>query len=670
MKKIIYTLCCVVFSQAVSAQIAITDAEQLRVWIDANGKLKLTEQENVYELLKMYQDNPEADYNEVIQLYRENPFIKPYISQPGWLQQNPIDPGLIDGGDLFDFKKRKRGTESITGIGLPSSTLILGLTDFLVKRTKQELTIAFFREFQEKIKESPEMTYLFPATAEVLENIDENIYQFKAFWGVLRESFLYDLEQLPNNLDEYVQFSGRVKGEVERQMMSDFFKVVELVYNQEKPAEVIQYLGQDAYLHTLDTLSDTTGTILSLQNQLLMLSVFSRSLEDGKGYWVDPIVVTNLVRDTCLQDFYLGLIYEQTKNLPLNKDQKMGEALSVLATNTKKARYFMNKLKLFLDHTYKIQAAAQIIRQKKDQRRRLENPAPLTDEQQEDQYDDYYRFAERVTDLAQFGYELKRELVGTSSKEDSLAYHYLGIIGDLNRMMLSVRKKHYTSALLSFISIVEKILPRDSFMCQRNTLIKYGTFIATAVQAKTPQEVSDAIAAFALPPGGSAIKKYSKFSIAFNAYVGLSAGQERLKIGGNNAYYALTTPIGFTFNWGFKRAGAFSIFASALDIGALTAFRFNDNSANELPELRFENILAPGAYLIYGVPKYPISIGVGAQLGPNLRKVQDVNSLTVNTSGWRWGAFIAVDLPMVSIFSTNKKYKACPNRPKKAKAKK
>lgn len=260
------------------------------------------------------------------------------------------------------------------------------------------------------------------------------------------------------------------------------------------------------------------------------------------------------------------------------------------------------------------------------------------------------------------GYNFKKQLVGATTEQDSIVDRYLGIVGDLNTLGLNIRKKHYTSAVINTLVIIEKLLPQDDYACERKNLMKYGSFIATAVQAKSSKEVSQAISAFALPPGGSAIKKYSRFSLAINAYVGLSAGQEHLDGIGASSFYSLATPIGVSFNWGFKGAGSISILASAIDLGALTTFLFEaegEDNVSELPELKMENVFAPGAYLIYGVPKYPLSIGVGAQLGPNLREVTNASLNIDKTSGWRWGAFIAVDIPIVSLYSSNKYYKKC-----------
>lgn len=658
-----YCLAICFLSTNLKAQ-AIHDAEELRAFLTEDYQLTEgdteEQKEQFYQLLaRNLSDSMQAqtlDKAEILNAYRNNPFIGELI------------PETMGSAGFIDFDKNgSRGgllDAASTGLGLPTSTFVLGLADFLVERTKQELSIAFFRDFQKIIKESKEMKMLFPSTSKVLLEIDKNIYQFKAFWEVLRESFLSDLNNLVYNLDDYIQNSDVIKNHTLRYLASDLFKVVELFYDQEPPAKIIEYLAKEAYLHTITPDMDTAKYLPILKGGLELLGAISSSLEhkDGNGYWTEPEKITKLIRKPILGVLYLGLLYEKHKSIKLG-DKTLGAHLSSIASDKTKSKFrvLLNTFKVFLDKGQLIKRLAESIRDRANERRRNKNAQPKTDEEKQLEEDDYFRFTEGICDLIAQTYELKKALVGYTSKEDTLVKKYLSIVSDLNSLGLDIRKKHYTSALVNALFVIQKLLPEDEFACKRQVLLKYGTFIATAVQAKTPQEVSDAIAAFALPPGGSAIKKYSDFSIALNAYVGVSAGQEMLMGVGDKAFYAVATPIGVTFSYGFGNYGSLSVLASLIDIGALTAFRFQDSTVNELPDLRFENILAPGGYLVYGVPKYPISIGIGAQLGPNLRSVTN-GTLNSTTSGWRWGAFIAVDIPMVSIYSSNQNYKVCRKR--------
>ena len=605
-------------------------------------------------------NNPETlTHQQILDIYKKNPFIAPFLTDDflGALADNTVD--------LSKVRANARGSLDAvgTGLGVPGSTFLLGLTDFLVERTKQELNIAFFVELRKALNRSEEMHFLFPKTKEVLLKIDDNIYQFKAFWELLRESFLMDLDNLVYNLDDYVQFSKRIKNPLPRHLMSDFFKVTELIYDKTTPANVITYLAEDAYLHLLDSTEDKTGHLKILQENLEVLGVVSKSIEkkEGSGYWVDPQRIVDMLRDPVTTAFYLGFLYEEGKSLTIGK-KTLAQHLSVLVDNTDKTRQLLNTFKLFLNEASKLERLADQIRTQNNSSRRSRNNTPKTAAEIEAEHQNYFNFTQGICELFTYANTFKIELAGPSAL-DTVVTKYLSIAGDLNTVTLEIKRQQYTSALVHSIFIIEKLLPQDSFKCQRQVLLKYGTFIATAVGAQTPQEVSNVIAAFALPAGSSAMKKYSKFSIALNAFVGVSGGQETLNNGlGTNPYYAIATPIGVSFNMGFNNYGSVGILASLIDIGALTALRFQDNSAGDLPDLKIENVFAPGAYLVYAVPKYPIALGIGAQLGPNLRSVTDNNLNVVQASGWRWGAFLAVDIPIVSFYNSARRYKQCPKK--------
>jgi hypothetical protein len=168
-----------------------------------------------------------------------------------------------------------------------------------------------------------------------------------------------------------------------------------------------------------------------------------------------------------------------------------------------------------------------------------------------------------------------------------------------------------------------------------------------------------AIEMFALPPGSSKMKKQpGRFSVALNAYTGFALGTEYLDngLGGSDAknIRALSAPIGLSGSWGLgvgkKNLGSLGFFVPVLDIGAVTAYRFNDNNAAPLPELTWGNILSPGLYAVYGFPwDLPVAFGYGAQVGPALRKVT-TNSVEVNRSAWRQGVFLSVDIPVAYFY--------------------
>jgi hypothetical protein len=86
-----------------------------------------------------------------------------------------------------------------------------------------------------------------------------------------------------------------------------------------------------------------------------------------------------------------------------------------------------------------------------------------------------------------------------------------------------------------------------------------------------------------------------------------------------------------------------------VDLGAVAAFRFTDETTEQVPTIQLGDIFAPGLVWSLGFPKTPISFNAGIQSGPNLRKVNaDVNEYAGNTS-LRYNIAFCVDLPLFNL---------------------
>lgn len=212
-------------------------------------------------------------------------------------------------------------------------------------------------------------------------------------------------------------------------------------------------------------------------------------------------------------------------------------------------------------------------------------------------------------------------------------------------------------------------------------ILKYGTFMANIVQSDSAEEIRAAIEAAALPVGSYTIKRFSRWNVSFNAYLGGSYGFEKLRGAPKDdkwsPIFGVHAPVGITGSYGLiskkgKTNGSISAFLTILDIGAVTQFRLQNpivevedsemttTSFNELPEIKLENIFAPGGYLVYGFPSLPISLGCGWQYGPALRGItinqqaesnQEILTNNIVSSSWSWRLFIAVDIPLLNLYS-------------------
>lgn len=105
--------------------------------------------------------------------------------------------------------------------------------------------------------------------------------------------------------------------------------------------------------------------------------------------------------------------------------------------------------------------------------------------------------------------------------------------------------------------------------------------------------------------------------------------------------------------WNFSR----SLFTSIIDIGALASFRLNNENdeVSTLPEIKLENIVSPGLYGVLGLPRIPISIGGGYQVGPVLSEVS-ADKLTLGSKSKKRSVFIAVDIPLLNFWTKPGKF--------------
>ena len=240
-------------------------------------------------------------------------------------------------------------------------------------------------------------------------------------------------------------------------------------------------------------------------------------------------------------------------------------------------------------------------------------------------------------------------------------------------LAIDVNRKDYSSAIVNTAYILKSVFrnSKDSLTAQQ--IIKYGTFMALVAQAKNSDEVNNAIEAVALPAGSARVKRESKWNVALNAYCGVFWGSEKIK-GVDNGYseinfthwnsYGITAPIGISVSRGHsflfiptgKCGWASSIFVSLIDIGALAAYRFNNanDSVSSAPKITLGDIFSLGVFYSIGIPKSPISINLGYQMGPLLRKVEKTFNTIQNEKYSRFSVSVCVDLPLLNIYNKSR----------------
>ncbi|NRA49482.1 MAG: hypothetical protein HRU12_10155 [Phaeodactylibacter sp.] len=198
-------------------------------------------------------------------------------------------------------------------------------------------------------------------------------------------------------------------------------------------------------------------------------------------------------------------------------------------------------------------------------------------------------------------------------------------------------------------------------------LTEYGYFIAGLVDAKSTNEVQSLMEGIADPPGSSRLKRKKKVTVALNAYLGLSAGQETWEQNSTSREETFenimpTMPIGFSVsrrlgkrkieidetNLQTKQMDGHSIylFLSLIDLGSFFTYVPGDTQFGET-DLTFKNVFKPGVQLHYNFKNSPFYTGVGAQYGPQYRELQG-EQITLQSTRFFWT--LGVDVPLKTLF--------------------
>jgi hypothetical protein len=612
------------------AQNAYNDAKSLSTNLDSNHKFG----PNTLPIFHKYY--PGATDNAIADSLSRNPFLK-----------DIFDPTSAAG--LTNFLKGNNILSSVGGLDV--TNIADGLGKFLVERAKQELSITFFQDFKATLSSDKyrHLQVLFKNTWSLLQTIDKDIYQFSSYIHALREAFLNDLDSLFDTFPRVIKdpafnsFFDSHKPLKEIVLYSLY--ITKGLKNDVHPGQILEDMSFDPE-NTATDLSDLNGVLRTIQ----LISVSLKDSAAGeKKYWVTFQQINQLVRDKITFQIYLGLLYARAAAIVF----KDGTTLQSKMANT--AEFIDHCRALIENMADKVANVQQVIEELKEKSKK------------EISYAEYFQFFQSVTDVLQ----LRDQLIVTFNNipvNDNFT-RFINIVDDVNNLYLDINKKNYSSGIMRLVGIYDNII-KDGYNNDpqlvtytgfRKALIKYGTFIAQVAQAENSDEVKTAIEAVALPTGSASIKKHSAWNISLNAYLGGFYGKEYIADKSDDNWKpiaGMTAPLGVaistSLNFPFQGA-SLSAYIPLIDVGAFASYRFNDSSTAALPKVTLQNIFAPGLGLVYGIPKWPLSIGYVYQFGPALRELENQNG-SVNASfsdrlNHRWNFFLAVDIPLLNFYT-------------------
>ena len=632
----------------------------------------------------------------------------------------------------FSVPEGKLNIKSLAGSigGLDVTNIADGLAKFLVKRTKQELTITFFERFKKDLEKNPDLKSVFPTTYNLLMAIDTQIYNYTNYIENLREAFRSDIKVLDENLPSLVNNHKEFFIKKNRYTLAIGLKTGCYIATSLKHGAHTGDIIDGYPISFFDSIPDQEKAKLTLlKGSIQSLQLLNESLRESdtlaKNYWVGVSKVRQLVNDKVALKIYLGLMLQVAKerydNIKFNETDSFYTKLNTPEAANSYDKDYGTYKEYILTFGNKVNELNKMIK---------EYEKPASDSLKVEQYALYFKrsvefvqYCVQVTKLPYIntipeiknldsktkrffiiGYETADLTTAINRKKYSEAINHLIVIYNEVLAKPSVEEPD-TKTMKPDLSKDEKILLADAVLTKNATdsnakistviqqvpelqanekeatddttnyytntlasLAKYGAFMANMVKAKNSDEVEEAIESVALPVGSSRIKRETPFNISVNAYCGLFIGHEKIKgIDDNHLFnsYGLTAPIGIAiskgnraFPWPLncstKDSWSSSWFISLIDIGSIAAYRFANDTTSEVPTIQLKDIISPGLFWSVGIPKTPLSLNFGAQVGPNLRKVNDTANDYSGSMYFRYSAAIVIDIPLLNLYTKNK----------------
>lgn len=642
--------------------------------------LKLTVSTNVSEdelkaIIKFYYPDTGViveNKGDAIKAIQGNPFLKQVINDQysGNLRQ-PLE------GESQAADQTTSGLSLSSISGLDVTTVADGIAKFLVKRAKQELSVTFFQKLKVAIRDQKDLSTLFPKTAALLENIDTQIYNYSSYLQNLQSAFKVDVAALDTNLPGILQVHKEFFTEnkmLAGAIITGSYLTTELK-KQAHPGDIVANFPMDA-IQNFDNNTTWTGTLQTLQ---LLSESFRDTTSTDNTYWVNLKYLREVANNKVSLKLFLGLLYQQAinnyNNIPFGLDEKKNAISLVTVLNNVAAQF---------DTSYSIYTAyKQYVMQfavKTDAINKMiqSYQKPANDSLAVEIYKQYF---DAATDLFSYSLQVTKLPMMKDAFPDISTFtvnynNYLKVAQSVSDLAIAINRRDYSGTInqaAAIFTLVDTLRTGNQFIDKATVqnLVRYGSFMASLAVAKTSDDAEAAVEAFAMPAGSSSVKRESPFNVALNAYVGLFTGHESITDVKSTQLinaYGLTAPIGVSISWGTKKYfppfggnghSSYSLFLSLVDVGAVAAFRFKDNVTASVPSISLKDIVSPGLFFSYGFAKTPLSLNLGAQMGPNLRQVND-NSATppsndyANKIYWRYSVGLVVDIPILNLYTKSK----------------
>ena len=631
------------------------------------------------------------------------------------------DENFWEFGEPISMSSREIGMESmgnssvLSKVGNFNATIYAdAFAKIIVKRFKQDMNALFFNKMKTEMDKSIELKTLFPNTYDGLRLINEDIYVFNQYIEGLRQKMEEDLANIFANttaLLETDKYAKMFKGnQSARDFLTTVSQLTDGLIRNEHPGHIIEKI------HFSDAFDEGEGRDLKAGLQIVQLisAAFRSTTADSTHYWVRGMDSLNLLfkGDGLGAHIWLGTLYQ------LAADEN---GIPITFQDGKTMRQYINLLYDKKDDFYNMRNYVQgLMRRVNTIEMSMKDMKKMDGKEEKLYWDKMVSSYENILSLVKFAPTIK-EILEPNAALPRTWYRGIYVAESLSRVYAEMRGREYHAAIQHIADIIQAINSRPKFIKKgdkymsidsiknfytQNSLkkwipvreyrafsgtyfmdnqtpflidkvyvdddslgkrpfenytlkkfIKYSSFAASLVLAKTSDEVADLLESTMTSSGGTHVKE-SGWLLAVNSYIGLQKTYGQKDSAG---YFSISAPIGLNLSYGFKRKPRYALtdmqsfggfiaphtiqlFASIIDVGAIAGFRFT-NSTDSIPKVKLSNIFSPGLFLQFGrIFNSPLNIGVGYQAQPRLYAIKE-ESILLKKFQYRFSVNLSWDIP-------------------------
>lgn len=554
-------------------------------------------------------------------------------------------PGLIGGILSGDFSMSEEDQTKI----------IDGLVKYIAEEFRRAQMMSYMNIFERTIGQIGEFQVLFPKTFAKLKATDP--IKFPDLGDEFKEIFSQDFKSLLDNLLEHFE-THTASSDLEDKLTlldaanitqikatSEYesFKIAidassKLIHNYH-PVDLFHYLDGKYYANTM--LSTDTELENKIGFYLHGLNLLQRNVLDTaktannrfSNVWLNYEQLKKLDSPVKVK-YFLALIYQQDRTyfnrllFPAKTDAQIAADITLIQGELKK----------------KVDALVPILIELQDFR------ANLDDQNLKDNFEDYIRMV--------------LDVVEAMTQDSDNLKTFFAVADDVVDVYENVRDKDFGNTIFHLNEILRVFVTSiDGSPQILNILSKidhYGSFMAAVVNAENSDDMKEVIKSFVAPPASYVFKRQHNWTMSVTAHPGYFVGFEANKeFPDPKVISGLTLPIGFDLNYKLNRnsrdqSATLGFSGQILDLGAVLNFRIMDSTSTLPDVINFKQFFSPGFSINYGLANSPLTIALGYQYTPELRKITLDNGNELFPNYHRVSLRLSWDLPLLFLYKSKK----------------